>query len=220
MKTVDYPVCDAHTHFVQTHYALLNYHLNDDSLFDSAFFSVGLHPWYCEGWTEQSILQSFEKILQNRRPNAIGEAGLDRLRGPALERQMDAFLCQAHIAVENHLPLIIHSVRTVNEIIQCKKMVAGSDWVFHSFNLKQTQADALLDQGFFLSFGRAILTPGSAATKALLHCPPSRLLLESDDAPHSIDDIFIAAAEIRKVSVEQMREEVLINWKHLFLAEK
>ena len=58
---------------------------------------------------------------------------------------MEAFEEAATIARDNHLPLIIHSVKSSNEIIQLRKKIGeDSIWIMHGFRGKKELASEYL----------------------------------------------------------------------------
>lgn len=98
-------------------------------------------------------------------------------------------------------PLIIHCVRAYEEVLAIKKEWGTQGdvipWIFHGFNKKPAVAQMLLRAGAYLSFGAALLVPGSPAAQSLAICPPGRYFLETDDRNDvSIAAVYAAAAAI------------------------
>ncbi len=120
---------------------------------DVELCSVGLHPWYVdESWLQQiDILRSDVQL-----PNvvAVGECGLDSVKGPAVHLQLAAFEAQIQVAEEFHLPLIIHCVRVFDQLLMLhKKYNPQQLWIVHGFRGKPRLAQQLISRGIRLSFG-------------------------------------------------------------------
>jgi len=115
--------------------------------------SVGLHPWKVGDDWQQQIGQIRSDILL---PNveAIGECGLDALRGPSMPLQIQAFSAQILLAQSAGLPLIIHCVRCFDTLLRLhKKYNPQTLWIVHGFRGKPALAQQLLARGIRLSFG-------------------------------------------------------------------
>ena len=80
------------------------------------WYCLGIHPWFVKEHREED-LQALEDQLAERpeRCVGLGECGLDRLHG-TLDEQQPWFERQVAIAARQELPLIIHSVKTHDEV--------------------------------------------------------------------------------------------------------
>lgn len=115
--------------------------------------SVGLHPWHVDDTWQQQLEHLRQDLLL---PNvvAIGECGLDMVKGPELSLQQAAFEAQILLAESHHLPLIIHCVRAFDQLLQLhKKYNPQQLWIVHGFRGKPQLAQQLLARGIRLSFG-------------------------------------------------------------------
>lgn len=172
--------------------------------------SIGLHPWHVnEGW-KGLTLDNLIPRLSLPQVVAIGEAGIDRLRGGETTDQLAAFENQAQLAKEAQKPLIIHCVKAFDEIIRLhKKSFKDEAWVIHAFRGKAEQARQLLREGFFLSFGEHY------HDGALRQCPLERLFIESDESTIEIETLYTRAATLRSMGVEELKKEVNKNIESL-----
>ena len=84
-------------------------------------YSVGIHPWHLTESNADEHWQWLVEVANRPQVVAIGECGLDKLKGPSLALQMDVFKRCALLAEERSLPLIIHAVKCSNELIHLKK---------------------------------------------------------------------------------------------------
>ncbi len=178
--------------------ALINYFPDQLKEIPSCCFSVGIHPCDLEYEKQLSL---FDNIIQDSHPQAIGECGIDRNSTLSTEIQIEIFQHQAIIAQELNLPLIIHCVGRFQELILLrKKMYVTKPWIIHGFTGSIQLAKQLIDNGFLLSFGSALLTHKGKAEESLKHIPSDTFFLETDnDDRFSIAEIYAQAAIIRNV---------------------
>ena len=175
-------------------------------------FTAGLHPWHLQENTLEQAKEWLKEHLKQPGCVAVGEAGLDKVCSTDWNLQLQAFqfcLLQSEIF---ELPLILHCVRTYDELLKYKQK-SNQPWIFHGFNKKPEIAQKVLNAGAYLSFGTAILNENSASTTSLKNCPDKRFLLETDTSTtHSIAEIYEQAACLRKIPVkilEEMLEETV-----------
>ena len=180
------------------------------------WLSAGIHPWYINQKLYNLQLKKLAAIAQNTAIKFIGECGLDRLKGAALPLQEEIFIKQIRIAEEVRKPVIIHCVKCYNELISIRKIVRPRvPFVVHGFNTKIEIARQLLDKGFYLSLGGALLQEESNALKVLREIPLEKLFLETDDKDISIIEIYQKAAEVKGLSMEELEKIVFDNYLEL-----
>ena len=181
------------------------------------WLSVGIHPWYINEQLSNLQLKKLAILAQNPAIKFIGECGLDRLRGAALPLQEAIFIKQIRIAEDLKKPVIIHCVKCYNELLSIKKIVRPRvPLVVHGFNTKIEIARQLIDKGFYLSLGGALLQEESNALKVLQEIPLDRLFLETDDKDISIIDIYTKVAEVKNISIEELEKIVFDNYFGVF----
>jgi len=216
----DLPYLDFHRHTppaAPDEFALLNLFPEDAGKYDesaeSMAFSIGLHPWFVSGDDDDKIAV-VRKLAAMPRVLAVGEAGLDRLKGPDLETQTRVFETQAQIAADLGKPMVLHCVRAHQEVVALrKKLRPARDWVIHGFCSNENIAAACLDAGLKLSFGAALLKNERLADRVFREIPADRLFLETDDMGPSIAEVFARAAEIRGVRVDDMKKITIENFE-------
>ncbi|WP_026601335.1 TatD family hydrolase [Methylomonas sp. 11b] len=191
----------------------------DAAAAQNGFFSLGLHPWDLHRQDTETALSKISTASHHPKLLAIGECGLDKTIDAPLAVQTAAFFAQIKLAHQLGKPLIIHCVRAFNELIQIKKSSQNSKvaWIIHGFKGKPALAEQLLKHGFYLSFGAALMDPGSHAGAALRSIPLDRLFLETDAANVSIDAIYAAAAKMRGLDTATLRQQIMRNFKRVFL---
>lgn len=146
--------------------------------------SIAIHPWKTDFADMESILEHISVKASDPRIVAIGETGLDALRGATMEKQQN--IMARHIALSESLckPLIIHSVRTHHLIAAMHRRYRPCQpWIVHGFRGNPATARMLTDRGIFISFGERFnpLTPASVS--------PSLIMLETDMSTLSISQI-------------------------------
>ncbi len=147
------------------------------------FAALGVHPEDCADAPADYVDQL--RTLLNRyreRTVAIGETGLDFKDGtPDHDIQQASFEQQLQLALESHLPVIVHSRFAV---MQCLDMIAhfpGLRGVMHCFGGTVTDLQRAVNMGLYISFTGNVTYPGAATTReAVKACPVERLLLETD----------------------------------------
>lgn len=181
-----------------------------------ATVSIGLHPWFARMDHLEADLARLTVLARLPEVKMIGECGLDRLRGEPLARQLIIFRKQIVLAMEVDKPVIIHCVRCFEELMMLSKTLNPAvPMIVHGFNKKENLGLKLLNQGFRLSFGQSILKPDSGAAKLLKDL--DMFFLETDDGECSIQEIYQAAANLKKCTVEELKALIFANWKKIKL---
>ena len=139
------------------------------------------------------------------------KAGLDKLAAAPMQLQVAVFKEQVELSEKYELPLIIHCVKAMDELLALRKERAPKQpWIWHGFRGKPEQAKQLLQKGFYLSFGMHY------SSEAMNVVPDSRLFLETDDSPVDIEDVLRDAAKVRGVEVETLQAIVRKNIQDIF----
>jgi TatD DNase family protein len=143
------------------------------------------------------------------------------LRGTTVQLQSEAFTAQVQMAMNMQIPIIIHNVRSTDRIVQIlKKHSCSVPVIFHGFALKHSTAQYLQDQGYLLSFGKHILSQGSAAAESFCKANKDLVLLETDDAPIGINDIYTAASKLWQCSHAELEQQIALNFSRTFAVEQ
>lgn len=179
--TPDIPIYDIHTH-TPRHGALVNIQPGDP-IASGMVYSVGIHPWS----TATTDTIDIEKLRQYAlRPEiaAIGETGLDPLRGAPSQRQEEIFRAHIDLSEVSGKPLVIHCVKSAHRILALHKSVnPRSLWIIHGFRGNAETARHLTDAGIMLSLGPRF-NPDVPA-----RIPNDMLLCETDDSEVPITEV-------------------------------
>lgn len=178
--------------------------------------SLGIHPLYIDDLAGER-LKEIEKAASEGKIVAVGEAGLDRNSSVPMEEQMIWLERQAKIAVRYNLPLIIHGVRAIPEIITVyNRCPVYQKWIIHGFNNRREILQDLLRHGFYISVGRQTTNKESNVFQLLPEIPSDRLFIETDNSDFSIEDIYRKVADRRGVGLSELQQTVLSNFEKLF----
>ena len=175
------------------------------------YASAGIHPWELTLENANSQWETLRHSITDKRIVAIGECGLDKLKGPSMALQTIVFKQEATLAEENSLPLIIHCVKAFNELIQLKKEISPRQpWIIHGFRGKLPLALDCIRQGFYLSFG------SNFQENALKAIPIDRLFIETDESEEHIGSIYQRIAETKGISLQELIEAINKNVQEVF----
>jgi TatD DNase family protein len=148
---------------------------------------------------------------------AIGEAGLDKTIPVPMDIQQEALKSQVEIALEVDKPLILHCVRSYNEIFSLKSMNSSvKPWIIHWFNASLEMGMQLIRENFYLSFGHMLFNTKSKAYQAFKHIPEHHIFLETDDAEYTIDDVYQQASLLKGFSLSKLESQIRTNFIHCF----
>lgn len=195
---------DIHTHNKECD--SLSSILNSNEYITGRRISMGIHPWNISSdWEKQFAIIRANACKEN--VCAIGECGTDKLKSPANEElQQEVFRAHATLAEEAGKPLIIHCVKGFDTIIALHKEISPKQaWIIHGFRGKPQQAEQLIKNGFYISFGDKFNIDSVKAT------PLERLFIESDESKKSIDKIYDEIAKVKGFSIAELCTAIMHN---------
>lgn len=157
--------------------------------FDAPLFNVGIHPWDCE----KGILSDLEEVIKlySSQIFAIGEIGLDKIKGPGIEKQKEVFENQIELAQRYQINnLLIHSVKSYYDFIPYIKE-ESLNFIFHDFNGVPDQISQLRKYpNTYFSLGNNFLKDNSQIYQNLHLIPRNRLFFETSDKDFSILEVY------------------------------
>lgn len=202
-------IYDIHTHHPSPT-AILNESPLGFSPQEGRYYSLGIHPWNADedwllAWEALQVAALCPHVL------AIGEAGLDKLAPANWERQQLLFGKQAELAARVGKPLVIHCVKSANEMIGLKKKLRPSvPWIIHGFRGNPELAAQFLRHGFYLSFGKYY------QEEALKSVPADRLLIETDESLTDVKQLYRKAAFLLEIPEQELTARIVRNIESLF----
>lgn len=218
------PYVNIHTHFPKTDKSVVSIQNFTQNEWENTLFteggnwaSVGLHPWFL---TKENAEKDFQKLIQlidNHNIVAIGECGLDKLKGACLDFQTGIFERQIQLAERVQKPVIIHCVRAFNEVMALKKKLKPTvPMIIHGFNKNVTILKELLKHGFYISIGAAILRGDKKFEKTVLEIPIERLFFETDDKDIDVQDVYHAYSKAANIDLTDLKSIIYENYTQRF----
>ncbi len=183
-------ILDIHTHNQKAADAVISIDVAvvAEPLPEAGYFSVGVHPWSVAECGEEQVAL-LERLAALPQVVAIGETGLDGLRGGPLEAQERWLMRHVEISERLGKPLVLHMVRTSQQIIALyRRLKPRMPWVIHGFRGNANVAHTLIKEGLYLSVGERF------NADALCEIPPERLLVETDESELTIGQVVARVA--------------------------
>ena len=214
------PFVDIHTHTSKTDDNLIqivNLDLNQ-SCPEQGYYSYGIHPWTLEKaeFQAEKNLQTLEEKLKLPQVLALGEAGLDKMHNASFEQQLAVFERQIELSEALQKPMILHDVRSHNEIIALrKKHKAKQPWIVHGFSGTEQDIKQLIGQGIYLSVGESLLHPERKIHKSFKFIDLDYLFLETDMAEIGVEKVYETAAKLLETDIVTLQKQIFTNFARI-----
>lgn len=180
------------------------------------YYSMGIHPWFIKEATLDQEFEILTQKIQDKNCLAIGECGLDKRIDVPLDLQKAVFERQLLLAQHVQKPVIIHCVAAFDELIECtKRLQIKVPIIVHGFSKNSQVANQLIQQGFYISFGKYLFQMPNLAS-VLNQIPEERFFLETDTALQTIEDVYQLVAKSIGISVPALQEKVKQNFESIF----
>ncbi|MES2748591.1 MAG: TatD family hydrolase [Bacteroidota bacterium] len=179
-------------------------------------YSIGIHPWHIDENRLASDLKNIEEKLQLNECLALGECGLDKRIKVPFALQITVFEKQIALAEKYQKPLVLHLVGAFQELIEIKNRLRISvPIIIHGFSKNEQVAKQLIDNGFYLSFGKYLLR--NPELKAVFQSVPNdKFFLETDTIEESLEDVYHLAANYKNINIEDLKVVVNSNFATVF----
>jgi TatD DNase family protein len=197
--------------------------------------TLGCHPHQAKTWNTESKTQ-FSALIQDARPVAIGETGLDFNRNYSTpNEQLYAFNEQIELAVEYDLPLYLHERDAHKEMIEILKQHPdlAQKSVIHCFTGSRAELDQYLELGLFIGITGWVCDErrGAVLQASIPHIPLDRLLIETDapfllprnilprpkkNHPKYLPWVAQEVARLKDISVEELAKITTDNTETVF----
>ena len=181
-------------------------------------FALGIHPWFIDDH-QMLDLHSLEVRIEDEKPVAVGECGLDYIKVKDRNKQRYFFDKQVALATRFDLPLIIHSVQATEDVIDLLKSYSKSHGVIHAYSGTLQEAETLMKMSFLFGFSHNLANPHAYKLHDIVKfLPLESILIESDDHknPDELIQVVERVARIKKITVEQVIEQCDQNACKLF----
>ena len=195
-------------------------------------YAPGIHPWWV-GRVGGDAIAALEREITDRLPGmvAIGECGLDRLRNHQ-DKQSEVFRVQIRLAQRHGYPLLIHSVRSHDEVGALLKSEGFSNpFLLHGFSGSWEQAMGIVERGGYIGIGGIITHTRAKKTRdAIRRLPDHALIMETDapdmpptglrkgeNTPLNLPWFFDSLCRLRGADPETLSARILSNTERLFM---
>jgi TatD DNase family protein len=179
-------------------------------------YSIGIHPWYIDEKRLESDLACITEKLELAPCLALGECGLDKRIDIPMALQISVFKKQLDIVKQTKKPIVLHCVAAFDEMIAIKKeMKLENPMIIHGFSKNEQVAQLLLNNGFYLSFGKYLLR-NPEMEKVVKFASENQILLETDTIEESIYEVYEKAAAVKGISLAKMKAIVFDNFSRIF----
>ena len=194
--------------------------LKVNNQFPNIHICFGLHPIFIKNHIIIDI-SKLEEYTQSIDTKLIGEIGLDK-RVTNFDNQLSIFNSQISVAQNLNKKVIIHSVKSHNEVIKALKdsrFINGG--IIHAFNGNANIAKTYIDMGFKLGIGGLISHPTYKLAKNLVNITPNNIVLETDspdmklynsttniNTPVSIPKIFKLLCDIYQLNPAILKQQI------------
>ncbi len=192
---------------------------------------MGLHPCYVKEHYKDELALVAE-WLAKRKFFAVGEIGLDYYWDMSFkEQQKEAFSTQIDMALQYHLPIVIHSRESTPDCIEIvrSKQNGNLKGIFHCFSGTIEEAMQIIELGFYLGIGGVVTYKKSTLPDIVKEVGLNHIVLETD-APYLapvpyrgkrnesayIPVIAQKVAEILNCRVEEVAKITTSNAENIF----
>ena len=186
--------------------------------FDAAIpnYSIGIHPWHIDKNRLESDLKIIDEKLQLSQCLALGECGLDKRIEIPIALQIEVFEKQIVLAEKYKKPLVLHLVAAFDELIEIKKRLKISvPIIIHGFSKNEKVAKQLIDNGFYLSFGKYLLR-NKELESVFKAIPNDNFFLETDTIEETLEEVYTLAAKCKNITIEELKSIINSNFKTVF----
>lgn len=212
---------------------------------EGVYAAVGLHPSHIhednlkqdKGAQEESReleefdSEKYKELLENPKVVAVGEIGLeynDNVSQEAKDKQKEVLIEQLELAKQIGKPVMFHCRKAYDDLIEVLAGLKIGCGVVHCFMGRWSQAEKLIDFGFYLSFN-GLITYARDYDKVIAKLPLEKILLETDcpylsPVPHRdkrneplyVKYVAQKIAEIKKIKFEEVAQQTTKNARELF----
>jgi TatD DNase family protein len=91
--------------------------------------------------------------------------------------------------------------------------------IIHGFSKNSPVAKSLLDNGFYLSFGKYLLRSRSFGTEleaVFKSVPNDRFFLETDTIEETLEEVYQLASKYKNIEVSELQEIIKNNFQNIF----
>lgn len=202
------------------------------------YAALGVHPWTVNKM-QPDELQTVIKLIQENRNNtnlvAVGEIGLDVKNLKKEETsalQLNVFKEMLGLAEKLDLPVIIHSRGTTEKVVEILPSFKLKRVLLHWFSYPKSLISTIVDRGYYITEGPPTVY-SQGIRQVVKRVPLENFLTETDGpvkffrepfkgrmtVPSFVPMVVEAVAEIKKMDVEEVADQILKNFTEFFGVE-
>lgn len=215
-------ILDFHTHS-EAPGSLLSLDIADaGAMPEDSPVSLGLHPWNTGRPDAEALMEKLEEAARSPQVVAIGEAGLDALRGAPLDRQEELFRRQIRLSEQLGKPLVIHLVKALDRLLRIRREERPRQpWILHGFRGNANIVRQLLR----LETGNPADNPAAPIyfslgpkfnPEAARAIPLDRLLIETDASGAPVDQVLDSLSANLDIPAPALERRLTANSARIF----
>ncbi len=201
--------------------------------------ALGMYPWeamkddvdagyYKKESMEFSPDEEIEFIKKHKKDIvAIGEVGLDRKNEYKTNKQVEIFKKLIELSKEIDKPLIVHSRKAEEEVINLLEQHKAKKVIMHCFNGKKSLWPRIKDNRWYCSIPTNCVR-NSHFQELIKFMPITQLFAETDspflspfkdkrNEPAFVVETYKIIAQIKKMELKEVENALFQNYQQLFL---
>jgi TatD DNase family protein len=196
------------------------------------YAALGIHPWNVNALEEDELQKTLKLISEQKHKNAliaIGEVGLDHKYVKIWDKQLMVFNEMLRLAENLDLPVIIHSRGTTAQIVEMLPSYNLRKVLLHWFSNPISALSKVVERGYYITEGPPTAY-SNGIREVVKRMPLTNLLTETDGpvrffkqpfngkktTPAFIPTVVKAIAEIKKLDVASVAEQIVKNFEDFF----
>ena len=200
--------------------------------YDDVYGYLGVFPEEVMTFTEKTLSDMEEIIVNNPKIIGIGEIGLDYYWDKTYkEQQKDIFIKQIEFANEMKLPINVHSRDAHGDTLEIlKKYNKNSTAIMHCFSGSLEFAKECIKEGIYIALGGVVTFKNAIKAKDVAqNIPIEYLLLETDDPylapvpfrgkenqPVYVKYVAEYIAQLRNTTADEIAKATTANAERIF----
>ena len=181
---------------------------------------------YPQGYADFDVSEDIKFIRSNKNKIiAISEVGLDFVYGED-KQQIEDFQKMIQLSEELNKPIVIHSRKAEQKAIEMLESSKNKKIIMHCFSGKKPLVKRIADNGWFLTVP-TIVVRSQQFQDLTKNVPISQLFCETDspylspykgqwNEPAFVIESYNKIAEIKRMDVNEVVNNVYMNWQKVF----
>lgn len=187
--------------------------------------ALGLYPDRAIKLSEKEIDKEIDFIRKNK-PFAIGETGIDHFRVENPEKQKKAFKKFIDLAKELDIPIIVHSRKAEQDVIEILEKSKIKKVILHCFSGNKELIERAEENGWMFSIPTSIVK-NKTFKKLAKRISLNKILTETDapylspfegkrNEPSFILESLKKIAEIKGITQREIENIIFSNYQRMF----